>query len=216
MMAARIRCLAVGRPRAMAFPNAERGHGLLRAAGNDVLERWPVSRRVNSSRRQRMTRASSSAWKCSKRYRHNDVVLRAFDLLELDGDDLRRAPIEERKATLAKLLRQPVDGIAFNEHYSGDGTIIYTNPSWNALFGYREGEVVDRHVSIVTASPDEQFPGERVREIVRTIDSDGAWRGTVRDIRKDGAQFLCSETISRFEDEHFGTVWLTVHTEVSR
>jgi len=111
----------------MAFPNAERGHGLLRAAGNDVLERWPVSRRVNSSRRQRMTRASSSAWKCSKRYRHNDVVLRAFDLLELDGDDLRRAPIEERKATLAKLLRRPVDGIAFNEHYSGDGAIVFKN-----------------------------------------------------------------------------------------
>jgi bifunctional non-homologous end joining protein LigD len=53
------------------------------------------------------------------------VVLCAFDLLELDGHDLRRAPIEERKATLAKLLRPPVDGIAFNEHYSGDGGVIY-------------------------------------------------------------------------------------------
>jgi ATP-dependent DNA ligase len=43
------------------------------------------------------------------------VVLGAFELLELDGRDLRRAPIEDRKATLAKLLRQPPDGIAFNE-----------------------------------------------------------------------------------------------------
>jgi ATP-dependent DNA ligase len=51
----------------------------------------------------------------------DDVVLCAFDLLELDGHDLRRAPIEERKATLAK---SPA-GIAFNEHYSGDGAIIY-------------------------------------------------------------------------------------------
>ena len=55
----------------------------------------------------------------------NDVVLCAFDLLELDGEDLRRSPIEERKATLAKLLRKPPDGIAFNEHYTGDGAIIY-------------------------------------------------------------------------------------------
>jgi len=30
----------------------------------------------------------------------------AFDLLELDGQDLRREPIETRKATLASLLRQ--------------------------------------------------------------------------------------------------------------
>ena len=33
------------------------------------------------------------------------AVLCAFDLLELDGKDLRRLPIEARKGTLAKLLR---------------------------------------------------------------------------------------------------------------
>jgi bifunctional non-homologous end joining protein LigD len=60
-----------------------------------------------------------------RRWGGNDVVLCAFDLLELDGHDLRRAPIEERKATLAKLLHRPPGGIAFNQHYSGDGAIIY-------------------------------------------------------------------------------------------
>jgi ATP-dependent DNA ligase len=34
------------------------------------------------------------------------VILCAFDLIELDEQDLRRAPIEERKAALAKLLRR--------------------------------------------------------------------------------------------------------------
>jgi ATP-dependent DNA ligase len=33
------------------------------------------------------------------------VFLIAFDLLELDGEDLRREPFETRKATLASLLR---------------------------------------------------------------------------------------------------------------
>src|SRR5204863_5750444 len=60
-----------------------------------------------------------------QRTRIADVILCAFDLLELDGHDLRRAPIEERKAALAELLRPPIDGIAFNEQYSGDGAIIY-------------------------------------------------------------------------------------------
>ena len=42
-------------------------------------------------------------------YRHDTAaVLCAFDLLEVDGKDLRRAPIEERKGTLAKLLRPPM------------------------------------------------------------------------------------------------------------
>jgi bifunctional non-homologous end joining protein LigD len=54
-----------------------------------------------------------------------------FDLLrrrwrgELDGRDLRLAAVEERKSALAKLLRELPDGITFNEHYSGDGAIIY-------------------------------------------------------------------------------------------
>ena len=34
-------------------------------------------------------------------------------------------PIEERKALLAKLLRRQIDGIAFNEHYTDGGAIIY-------------------------------------------------------------------------------------------
>jgi len=40
-------------------------------------------------------------------FRHDgDAVLCAFDLLELDGEDWRRSPIEMRKAGLAMLLRK--------------------------------------------------------------------------------------------------------------
>jgi hypothetical protein len=57
---------------------------------------------------------------------HGDnVILCAFELLELDGKDMRRAPIEERKAALVKLLRRLSDGIALNEHFTGGGAIIY-------------------------------------------------------------------------------------------
>ena len=57
------------------------------------------------------------------RYRHHDhaAVLCAFDLIELDGADLRWRPVERRKAMLADLLRGTRDGIAFNQHYAGDG-----------------------------------------------------------------------------------------------
>jgi bifunctional non-homologous end joining protein LigD len=53
------------------------------------------------------------------------AVLCAFDLLELDDEEVRRLPIEERKAQLARLLRKPSPGIALNEHYVGDGAIFY-------------------------------------------------------------------------------------------
>jgi bifunctional non-homologous end joining protein LigD len=58
--------------------------------------------------------------------RHGDAaVLVAFDLIELDGDDLRRSSIEYRKRKLAKLVRRPELGIVLNEHYEGDGEIIF-------------------------------------------------------------------------------------------
>jgi bifunctional non-homologous end joining protein LigD len=53
------------------------------------------------------------------------AVLCAFDLIELDGADLRRAPIEHRKQKLARLVRAPRPGIVVNEHYDGDGEIVF-------------------------------------------------------------------------------------------
>ena len=52
------------------------------------------------------------------------TVLCAFDLTELDGEDLQRSTIEVLQAQ-AKLLRRPELGIALNEHYEGDGEIIF-------------------------------------------------------------------------------------------
>jgi ATP-dependent DNA ligase len=53
------------------------------------------------------------------------AVLCVFDLLELDGEDLRRSPIEMRKAGLVQLLRKPSSSIALNEHFVGDRDIVY-------------------------------------------------------------------------------------------
>jgi bifunctional non-homologous end joining protein LigD len=48
------------------------------------------------------------------------AFLYAFDLLELDGTDLRREPIEVRKATLASILRKARHGVRLNEHLEHD------------------------------------------------------------------------------------------------
>ena len=53
------------------------------------------------------------------------VTLCAFDLLQLDGVDLRREPIEVRKRTLKGLLRREHRGIAFNRHFDVEGSIVY-------------------------------------------------------------------------------------------
>lgn len=57
--------------------------------------------------------------------RNNRAILCAFDLLEVNGEDIRAEPIEERKRRLAGLLRLPHEGIALNETYREDGAVIF-------------------------------------------------------------------------------------------
>jgi hypothetical protein len=52
-------------------------------------------------------------------------VLIAFDLIELEGEDLRGSTIEHRKRKLAKLVRGPHPGIVLNEFFEGDGDILF-------------------------------------------------------------------------------------------
>jgi bifunctional non-homologous end joining protein LigD len=62
------------------------------------------------------------------RYRRHDgsVFLYAFDLIELNGDDLRREPLEVRKATLASVLAKAAAGLRLNEHIEHeDGEIVF-------------------------------------------------------------------------------------------
>jgi bifunctional non-homologous end joining protein LigD len=49
----------------------------------------------------------------------------AFDPIEFDARILRRSSIEYRKQKLAKLVVRPQLGIVLNEHYEGDGEIVF-------------------------------------------------------------------------------------------
>jgi bifunctional non-homologous end joining protein LigD len=53
------------------------------------------------------------------------AVACAFDLMMLDGDDLRRLPLSERKAALRKVLRRTKRGIQYVEHVEGHGAEMF-------------------------------------------------------------------------------------------
>jgi bifunctional non-homologous end joining protein LigD len=67
---------------------------------------------------------------------HDRVAfLYAFDLLALDGQDLRREPLETRKATLGSLLRTASPGIALCEHNEADGPLVLAHACKMGLEG---------------------------------------------------------------------------------
>jgi ATP-dependent DNA ligase len=59
----------------------------------------------------------------------------AFDLIELNGGDLRRDPLEVRKATLRSMLAKAGLGLRFNEHLGGDGPTVFAHACKMGLEG---------------------------------------------------------------------------------
>ena len=53
------------------------------------------------------------------------ACLFAFDVLMIDGEDIRREPLRERRARLARALRRAPDAIRFSEHLEDDGPEIF-------------------------------------------------------------------------------------------
>lgn len=104
--------------------------------GHDLGDRFPVAAEAIEALPVRSSVIDGEAIVCDDdglavfdlirgRGTNAGAVLCAFDLLEVNGEDLRREPIEDRKRRLAELLRLPHEGIALNEHFGGDGAVIY-------------------------------------------------------------------------------------------
>jgi bifunctional non-homologous end joining protein LigD len=99
--------------------------------GNDLTDRFPLVVEALAGLRSRSVILDGEAVCCDEsgmpsfdrlRHRRHDrtVFLYAFDLIELNGDDLRRDPLEVRKATLASVLARAAGGLRLNvAHRSG-------------------------------------------------------------------------------------------------
>ena len=80
------------------------------------------------------------------------AVMIAEGLARQNGDDLRRDPLEVRKATLRSMLAKAGLGIRFNEHLEGDGPTVFGHACKMGLEGivskrlgsyYRSGRTRD-------------------------------------------------------------------------
>ena len=77
------------------------------------------------------------------------VVYYAFDLIYVDGHDLRRVPLEQRKAALTQLIA-PNDIIRFSDHIPEQGTALFEVARRKALEGIlakRRGSIYEERRS---------------------------------------------------------------------
>jgi bifunctional non-homologous end joining protein LigD len=93
---------------------------------------------VPDRRRGRLLRRGGHRCFPVLRHRRNErkAFLYAFDLLELNGTDLRREPIEVRKATLASILRKNRPSVRLNEHIAHpEGVVVFQHACKMGLEG---------------------------------------------------------------------------------
>jgi len=114
--------------------------------GNDLTRRFPLIVETLARLRSRSCIIDGEAVACDdngvasfdlvRHHRANErIFLYAFDLIELNGDDLRRDPLEVRKAMLASIVAKARLGIRFNEHLDGDGPTIFAHACKMGLEG---------------------------------------------------------------------------------
>jgi ATP-dependent DNA ligase len=115
--------------------------------GNDLTHRFPLI--VQSMARLPPCTIDGEAIACDDdglpsfellRYRRRDsrVILYAFDLIEVGGEDRRRDPLEQRKADLARLLEDGTPGLVFNKAIGGeeqDGATVFEHACRHGLEG---------------------------------------------------------------------------------
>jgi bifunctional non-homologous end joining protein LigD len=114
--------------------------------GNDLTYRFPLIVEALVRLRSRSCIIDGEAVACDDngmpsfdriRYRRYDstVFLYGFDLIELNGDDLRREPLEVRKVTLASVLAKAAPGLRLNEHIEADGPTVFAHACKMGLEG---------------------------------------------------------------------------------
>lgn len=91
--------------------------------------------------------------------------------------------------------------------------IFYTNPQFDRMFGFEQGELAGKSLDSIRLPQDEDGP---IRErILAGVKNSGVWREEVYSVRKDGSRFWTRVGMTRTTHPKFGTVYTSFVTDIS-
>jgi len=127
-------------------------------------------------------------------------------------DITERKKAEEEIRLQSEIIENMSEGVFLTK--LDDGTIVFTNPAFDALFGYNPRELIGKNVAIVNA-PTDKTPEETREEIKGILKDAGEWHGEVLNVKKDGTLFWCYGNISLFDHPEHGMVFVAVNTDIT-
>jgi len=95
-----------------------------------------------------------------------------------------------------------------------DLQVVYTNPSFDRLFGVPAGAYLGKPAATLFADPANQPFLPRSKPFIQ-LQHKGHWQGEVECLKANGEPFWNLITISLFSHEEFGEVWIAVQTDIT-
>lgn len=152
------------------------------------------------------------------------VAERTLQLTETN-DRLRKTVIEQQKTQLtlleqahklelqAVITRNMGEGICLVR--INNAIIVYANPKFEQMFGYKSGELNGQNVSIVNYVTQSVTTEDVNQATFSALLQNTEATYEVQNLKKDGTPFWCSVTTSVFRHPEYGDVLVAVHQDMT-
>jgi PAS domain S-box-containing protein len=128
-------------------------------------------------------------------------------------DMTERKHAEETLRLQSVIVRNMAEGVCLVT--DRDALIVYTNPKFDRMFGYENGELIGKPVRILNYPNTGNSPENVAAAIIDALKKKGETSFEIHNVKKDGTPFWSRANISRFEHPQFGTVWVAVHEDIT-
>ncbi|HSF75953.1 MAG TPA: PAS domain S-box protein, partial [Microcoleus sp.] len=147
---------------------------------------YPEDLEVDLGYAQQLLAGAISTYQLEKRYFHKQghivwILLNGSVIQDEQGNPLHFiAQIQDITARKAAQKTLELQSIIMNNMAGGvclvkasDLTMVYTNPKFDAMFGYLEGELAGQPIGVINYVDTQVTPDETVEDIVTQLDRDG-------------------------------------------
>lgn len=130
---------------------------------------------------------------------------------DLNDEINQHKRVDEERRQLSAAIEQTAESIVITDT---QGTILYVNPAFEHITGYRRAEVVGQTPQIL--QNDQQNPAVYF-ELWSTIKAGGVWKGRLNNKKKDGSACTLDCTISPVRDKNGVIVnYVQVERDITR
>jgi PAS domain S-box-containing protein len=127
-----------------------------------------------------------------------DIVQHVTEQVRAERDAAASHQRAERALKLqALVLERMGEAVTIANEY---GTIVYTNPTTDRMFGYGPGELTGRHITVLTMHPAREN-ALSAAEVIDRLRVDGYWKGEWQSVRKDGTALVTETRITSLDVE---------------